>query len=74
MIRSSKFDYFQELKTPIRYRGFLEAADGRYVNFTGSATIRLKVVEIDDECEVRIIDGIKTEKQKWFSDMGSTKT
>ena len=61
MIRSSTFDQLKEPRKLMRYRGLLEAADGRYVNVTGSATIHLKMGGIDDECEVLIIDGLKTE-------------
>ena len=45
----------------MQYRGLLEAADGRYVNVTGSATINLKMGGLDDECEVVMNDGRKTE-------------
>ena len=61
MIRSSTFDQLKEPRKLMRYRGLLEAADGRYVNVRGSATIHLKMGGIDDECEVLIIDGLKTE-------------
>ena len=45
----------------MRFRGLQEAANGRFENVTGSAKNHLKVVGIDDECEVLIIDGLKTE-------------
>ena len=61
MIRSSTFDQLKEPRKLMRYRGLLEAADRRYVNVTGSATIHLKMGGIDDECEVLIIDGLKME-------------
>ena len=61
MIRSSTIDQLKEPRRLSRYRGLLEAGDGRYVKVTGSATIHLKIGGIDDECEVLIIDGLKTE-------------
>ena len=45
----------------MRYCGLLEAADGRYVNGTGSVKILLKLGGVDDECGFLIIDGLKTE-------------
>ena len=61
MIRSSTFDQFKEPPKLMRYRGLLEAVDGWYINVTGSAAVHLKMGGIDDECEVLIIDGLKTE-------------
>ena len=52
MLRSSTFDHLKEPRKLMWYRGLLEAAEGRYVNVTGSATIHLKMSGIDDECEV----------------------
>ena len=61
IIRSFTFDQLKEPRKVLRNRALLEAADGRYINVTGSATIYLKLGGIDDECEVFIIDGLKTE-------------
>ena len=60
-IRSSKFDQFKKSRKLMQRRALLEAADGRYVNVTGSATIHLRMGVIEDECEVFIIDRLKTE-------------
>ena len=63
IIRSSTFDQLKEPRKVLQNRALLEAADGRYINVTGSATIYLKLGGIDDECEVFIIDGLKTKTE-----------
>ena len=62
--KSRPFTFHLNLKKPRKlmlYCGRLEAADSRYVSFRGSETIHLKMDGTDDECEVLIIDGLKTE-------------
>ena len=60
---SSTFDQLKETRKVMRYRALLEAADSRYINVTGSATMRLKMGGIDEECDVLIIDGLITKTE-----------
>ena len=69
MIRSSTFDQITEPRKQMRYLGLLGTADGWCVNVTRSATIRLKMGGIDDECGVLITDGLKTEMTLGLKDL-----